>query len=274
MIINCYLTLALLLLSSTSLHAKNKPLWEFGLGVGDVNFPAYRGSSERRNFVLPTPYFVYRGTFLKADRSGLRSVFFDSDWVELNLSGSASTPVNSEHIHVRAGMPDLKPTAELGPSLDFHLWRSAIGQYKVDLRVPLRYAFTLETESRSVGWQFTPRLTWDVSDPAGFNGWNLGLLTGPVYGSTQQHDYFYTVQQRYATAEREAYTASSGYAGWQVLGALSKRFPHYWVGGFIRYDSLQGAVFADSPLVTSPHYFAGGIAISWLIAESKTRVSD
>ena len=49
--------------------AQDLPLWEAGVGVATVSFPAYRGSDQRQAFVLPTPYFVYRGEFLKADRS-------------------------------------------------------------------------------------------------------------------------------------------------------------------------------------------------------------
>jgi len=59
--------------------AEEKPLWEAGLGVGIVSFPEYRGSSKHRTWVLPTPYFVYRGKILKTDRGGVRGAFFDSE---------------------------------------------------------------------------------------------------------------------------------------------------------------------------------------------------
>lgn len=253
--------------------SEQKPTWEIGLGAGALSFPAYRGSDEQINVVLPLPYIVYRGDWLKADREGIRSIFFESEHVHLNLSMNASIPVDSDRVDVRDGMPDLKPTFEIGPSLDVTLWRSQDRQRKLELRLPARYAMTAETNPEAVGWQFTPRLTLDVIDPAKFKGWNLGLLAGPIYSSKRQHDYFYSVDERYATATRSAYNASGGYAGWQLLGALSKRFPDYWIGGFIRYDSLHDAVFADSPLVTSERYVAGGIAIAWIIGESSQRVT-
>jgi len=103
-------------------------------------------------------------------------------------------------------------------------------------------------------------------------GWNLGLVAGPLFGDRKQHQYFYSVAQQYATPERPAFVAPSGYAGVQFLVALSKRFPSYWVGGFLRYDSLSGAVFGDSPLVKRSNYLAGGIAIAWIIGESSRRV--
>ena len=43
-------------------------------------------------------------------------------------------------------------------------------------------------------------------------------------------------------------------------------------GGFVRYDNLAGASFIDSPLVRREHYFAAGLAATWLIGESSRRV--
>ena len=52
--------------------AEQKPLWEFGLGVGGVSFPAYPGSDAQRNYAVPVPFIVYRGEFIKADRDGVK----------------------------------------------------------------------------------------------------------------------------------------------------------------------------------------------------------
>lgn len=257
---------------STATPAEEKPLWELGLGVADLLYPAYRGSSETRNYVLPMPLFVYRGQFLRADKDGVRGIFFDSDLVEMNLSLAASPPVSSRSIAIRQGMPNLKPSLEVGPSLDFKLWQSANRDSKLRLFLPVRAAFTVEQNPQSIGVQFTPRLNLDIDNPPGLPGWTLGMLAGPIYGSAKQHDYFYSVAQQYATAQRPAYTAKSGYAGTQALAALWKRYPSYWVGGFVRYDNLHGGVFDDSPLVTKKSGFAAGVAISWVLGESGTRV--
>ena len=71
-----------------------------------------------------------------------------------------------------------------------------------------------------------------------------------------------------ATATRPAYQAGGGYSGTQFIAALSKRFPRYWVGGYVRYDSLQAAAFDDSPLVSRRAYLAGGVGVAWIIGES------
>jgi len=253
--------------------AREEPLWEAGMGAAVLDFPDYRGSSHSRAYVLPAPYVVYRGDLVRADRNGLRGMIFNNDRVDVNLSLGASLPVSSKDNDARAGMPDLKPTFEIGPSFDFTLVRAPDRRWNVDLRFPVRGAISLESHPRYVGTQVFPHVNLDYHDPFGFGGWNLGLLGGAVYTDTRYNDYFYSVPEAYATPSRPAFEAKGGYAGSEFIVALSKRYPKFWVGGFARYDALQGAKFVDSPLVTSKHYFAAGIAISWILGESKERVA-
>lgn len=256
----------------TSAYAEERPLWELGAGVTALQLPAYRGSAETRTDVLPIPYLVYRGEHVKADKDGVRGVLFDSDRFEVNLSLAASPPVDSDNVKVRQGMPSLHSSLELGPSVDITLWQSSGHDAKLKLFVPLRAAMTLERDPKYIGWQFTPRLNLDVANPLGQAGWTVAVVGGPVFGSREQHDYFYGVSPQYATASRPVFDAKSGYAGMQVLSALWKRFPSFWVGGFARYDDVRGAVFENSPLVTQKSGFSGGIAITWVLAQSKQRV--
>ncbi len=260
------------LLPALAMAGEEKPLWEVGAGVAAFSFPAYRGSDKVHNFLLPVPYFTYHGDFLKADRHGLRGSLFDSDRVDLTLSLSASPPTKSDDVAARAGMADLKPTAEFGPQVDVTLWRSADRARFLKLRLPVRAAFSVERSPKDIGWIFSPNLNMDVTDLPGLPGWNLGLVAGPLYATRKQHDYFYGVAPEYATAARPAYSARGGYSGSQFLASLSRRFDKTWVGAFVRYDSLRSAVFVDSPLVARRDFAAAGIAISWVIDESKTRV--
>jgi outer membrane scaffolding protein for murein synthesis (MipA/OmpV family) len=268
------LSLAALLFACCAGHAfaAEKPLWELGAGISALSLPDYRGSDQSSLYAIPFPYLVYRGAFLKADRHGIRGTFFGSDRLELNLSLGASLPVNSDDNRARQGMPDLQPTVELGPSLDLNLWRTPDRRTRLDLRLPVRTAVTVKGGMDDVGWVFSPRLNLDISDVAGLAGWNLGLLAGPMVGSARNHDYFYTVAPQYATAGRPAYEAKGGYAGSQFMMTASKRYPKYWLGAFARWDSLKGAVFADSPLVKREGYFAAGVGIAWILGESSTRV--
>ena len=270
------LVLALVLgaAGSRRAQASEQPLWEFGLGVGAVVFNDYRGASAMHALPLPVPYFTYRGPILRADRDGLHSRFLDQRYVEFDLSANATAPVFSRSSAPRNGMPNLDTTVELGPSLIGHLWRADDGRLRLDLRAPVRNAITISSPPRSIGWIFAPNLSLDYRPQGPAAGWNLGVLSGPLYAQRRYHEYFYGVAPQYATAERPAYQAPGGYAGTQLLLAISRRYPNYWIGAYVRHDWLQAAVFSDSPLVQQRSYWAGGLAIVWMIRASSRMVDS
>ena len=253
-------------------RADPQPLWELGLGAGVLGFADYRGADSAHVYPLPVPYIVYRGKFLKADEDGVRQLLFNQPYAELNLSLNATTPVFRRASGARAGMPDLKATIEAGPALALHLWHTADRRVKLDLRLPLRAALTVESSPQAIGWLFTPQLAVDIKDVWGKTGWKLGLLAGPLYADRRYDDYFYSVEPRFSTPDRPAYHARDGYAGSEALVSLSKRFPGFWVGAYARYDSLSGATFTPSPLVRRHGYGSAGIAIAWILRRSSRQV--
>ena len=253
-------------------RSDQQPLWEFGLGVGAVVFNDYRGADTTHVYPVPVPYFVYRGKFLQSDRDGLRGKLFRQDRIELNLSVNATTPVRNDS--ARAGMPDLRSTVEIGPSLNAHLWRSADSRAKLDLQLPARAAFTVESHPRGIGWFYAPHLNLDLAQYAAPTGWKLGLLAGPLFAQRRYDDYFYSVAPQYATPTRPSYAAPGGYAGTQALVALTRRFPDYWIGAYLRHDSLGGAAFGPSPLVKRDSYWSGGLGFVWMIGKSQRLVES
>jgi outer membrane protein len=256
-------------------RAEQLPLWEAGAGVTAIGFPDYRGSNERRQWVLPFPYLVYRGEFLKADERRVRGLFFKTERVELDVSVSGSVPVKGSDNEARRGMPDIDPVLELGPSLNFSLFQSGDRKAKLELRLPVRAAIASDfSRVDFTGWVFQPGLNMDVRDPLGQEGWNLGVLAGPMFASRRYHQYFYGVLPAFATPTRPAYNPGGGYAGTQLIVALSKRYRDFWAGGFARWDTLDHAVFDGSPLVKTRLYLAGGIAVAWVFGESRTRVES
>jgi len=230
----------------------------------------YRGASSSHAYPLPFVYFIYRGRFLRSDREGVRGRLFDERFVELHISLSATPPVRNAA--ARSGMPDLRSTVEIGPELDFRLWRSAQERVKLDFLAAARTAITIEARPQVIGWVFDPHLNVEFDSPGGASGWKLGLLTGPLFANRRYNDYFYTVAPQYATADRPAYQSSSGFAGTQIAASLTKRFPRYWTGGYVRYDTLSGATFADSPLVKRNSYWSAGITVAWMISRSSRLV--
>jgi len=254
-------------LSTAQAQTQLKPEWELGAGVAAIDFPMYRGSDERRSYILPVPYFVYRGETLQVNRERLRGLIFKHDTVEMDISVNGSVPAKGSK--AREGMPDLDPTLEIGPSLNFHLLYSEDRKNTFDLRMPLRGVIASDFKhTQSAGWLFQPQLNLDYRDIE-HSGWNIGLVGGPIISNRRYHQYFYNVAPQYATPTRPAYTASGGYSGMQFIFAFNKRDPNgRWMGGFMKWDSLKGAVFADSPLVRSKQYFTVGFAVTWTFDRS------
>lgn len=266
--------LVLLLCSSWTLTvaAEEKPLWEIGIGAGVAVLPDYTGSDESRAYPGPVPYVVYRGKFLKADRDGVRTYLFNRKYAELTISAGGSLPVDSDDNDARQGLPDLKPTLELGPALDLHLWKSKNEKVKLDLDIPVRFPVTVESSPRSIGVVVGPRLSLDVADFAGFQGWDFGASIGPNFADNKYHDYFYRVAPRFARADRPAFDSGGGYSSTALLTAVSKRYTNWWVGAFLRYETLKGAEFEDSPLVKQQNAVVFGIGFARVFARSKRMV--
>lgn len=254
-------------------RAEPLPLWEAGIGAAVLSLPDYRGADQGRTWLLPFPYVVYRGEFLKADERRVRGLFFKTERWELDASVNAQPPVDSSDNDARRGMPDLDAVVEIGPSLNVSLHRSADRRVEVELRLPARAAFATDFSYVDfAGWVFQPNLNVDFRDPFGQAGWKTGLLVGPIFSDRRYNQYYYAVDPAFSTAGRPAYNPAGGYAGTQLITTLSKRFPRFWLGGFARWDTLNGAAFAESPLVKTRHYFAAGIAAAWMIGESTRKV--
>ncbi len=221
--------------------------------------------------MLPVPYLVYRGESLKVDDRRFRGLFFDSDRVELEFSLSGSPPVKDDN--ARRGMPDLDPTLEIGPSLNIALYRSDSGMERLEVRLPVRTVFSSDfSHVRQTGWVFQPNLSLDFKNVLGNRGWNLGLQSGVIYADRRYNRYFYAVDPIFQMADRPAFSPSGGYGGTTLLAALSKRFPNFWIGAFAKWDSVGGAVFADSPLVRTRSNLSGGLGIAWILGASSTKV--
>jgi len=263
------LVLALMTLPA---QAEIKPKWELGVGLAAIDFPLYRGADERRSYLLPVPYFQYHGEILQLSRDRMRALFFHRGPVELDFSVNGAVPVNSSDSVARKGMPDLDPTLEIGPSLNVHLYFEERRSTNLDLRLPLRKVIATNfSRFEQQGWLFQPQLALDFRNVRQ-SGWNFGLLGSLIYADERYHQYFYDVAPQYATATRPAYSAGGGYSGAQVMTTFSRRYDSFWIGGFAKWDDLNGAAFVDSPLVKSRQSFAVGLMVSWILFSSDKRV--
>ncbi len=250
-----------------------KPLWELGAGLGLLQMPDYRGSDKNRIYLLPYPYFIYRGDILRVDRERVSGRIFKTDTVLLDISLFGQVPVKSSDNDARRGMPDLDPTVELGPSLDITLLENRQDRYKLNLTLPVRAVFSTDFSSlRHEGWVFSPRLAFEKADFISGTGLNMGISAGPLFADRGYNSYYYSVDPAYATASRPSYDAGAGYAGSSITFGLNKGYKQLVFNAFVSITFLQGAVIEDSPLVKSHYSVMSGIAVSWIFLKSAKSV--
>ena len=121
------------------------------------------------------------------------------------------------------------------------------------------------------GMTFTPFLNYRINrhEPAALTRYDISI--GPVYADEDYNDYFYAVDNEFVRPGRPAYDAGSGYGGSRITFSASRDSKRYYVGAFIRFDTLDGAVFEDSPLVETDDYYAVGFAFAWKLYASESR---
>lgn len=253
--------LAVLLLASLDALARedNLPRFELGISLVGLNLPHYRGSAGSSNYLLPLPYLKYRGERFQID-DGIEGILTISENLILTISGNASAPVDEDSPE-RVGMEELKGSIEIGPSLDYRLYRAR--RSSLWLELPLRFAVTFESNPQSIGRVFHPRLAWDKPYLAK-GDWKLRFAAGPMYASDEYHDYYYSVDPVDALAGRSVFQAEGGYSGIRADFTFSRRFDDILFGGFIRYDNLNGSVIENSSLVSDNSVWMFGLALTWV----------
>lgn len=258
-----YITIGLIF--SWPVFAEERPKFEFGLGPGWAQIPHYRGSDQNETYVIPLPYVRYYGKKLRIDREGGRYYFIEKESIKLDLSASFAPPVDSGDNRARKGMADLDLVFELGPRLQFDIYESGDQSFKFRAALPLRAAFASDfSNTDTIGYVFSPYIQFRFDD-----GLASSLSIGPMWASEEYHDYFYEVSSQQATADRPVYNARGGYSGSRITLASSYRWHDYWLGMFIRYDKLDGAVFYDSPLVKQNESLLVGIGFAWVFKSLK-----
>lgn len=262
--------LCVLVALSSSTNALAGPAWEIGLGAGGLSLPDYRGSDHRVEYLLPVPYLRYAGKRLRIDEEGARGLLFATPRARFDVSLAAGLPVNADENPARAGMPDLDPTIEFGPSLQLRLSPPDSTPGAWWLKIPARAVLSVDgVDADQQGLVLAPYLEYITRHNASRS--KISVSIGPTYADGDWHDYYYRVDPVYATPLRPAYETSGGYSGSRVTLTWSRRHNAWWYGAFMRYDNLSGAVFEESPLVKDRDFLAFGVAFARIFRSGGTR---
>jgi outer membrane scaffolding protein for murein synthesis (MipA/OmpV family) len=247
--------------------------WEVGIGPGVARIPNYVGSDHTRTWTIPIPYIVVDSPHITIDRGVLSGILPLTGRLRLDLSLSGAPPVRGGDDHAREGMSELDGVVEIGPSLDFDLYRRTGAGWptpdsdRVSLELPVRSAFAIDFDHfERIGWIVNPLIEYQMKRPLALGRLTFTLNTGPLFQSQQYNAYFYEVRDRDARPGRPAYDADAGYAGWRIAGGAGVRWRDFWFGAFARYINIRGADFDGSPLVKSDHYLAVGCGVAWVFA--------
>jgi outer membrane scaffolding protein for murein synthesis (MipA/OmpV family) len=241
------------------------PLWEVGvLGFG-VSQQAWPGSSEQIVRGLPLPFLIYRGEFLRADRTGAGLRAIRTSQFELDVGFAASFGSSSNDVEARRGMPNLGTLVEFGPRVKWQPRRGPIDEgFRIDL--PLRGVFNLDEGLASKGVAFEPALILEGQIPG---RWTWRASAGALLGDAQLAGHFYSVAPSFATPDRPAYEAQAGLIAWRLGASFSHNLgADLRLFGFLRLDSVAGSANASSPLVDRVTGLSGGLGLAYTFFRS------
>jgi outer membrane scaffolding protein for murein synthesis (MipA/OmpV family) len=240
-------------------HPQTVPSLELGVGAVVLTVPDYRGSDYYDVQALPIPYVVYHSDHLQLSREGLRARIFTVD--RLSLSVSAALNLTSRRDNPdRRGMPQLKPSLEVGPSLDYRVDEG--DHWSVRARLPVRGTISADG-ARWIGAVLAPHFRYDLDQKLGSTDLYYLATIGGLWSSSEYNQYFYGVAPQYIAPGRGPYEARSGYGGMHATLSATWRIDKWRVGAFLSNDYLAGAAFDDSPLVKTDDNVAGGFLVAY-----------
>lgn len=268
----CHCAIALLcLITGNYASAEQLPLWELGLGIGGLHQPYYPGSKQTRSYLFPVPLPVYRGKIFKSDDDGMRAEIIEGSRYKLDLSLDFNLAIDSDDVALRAGMDDVDSMLQIGPSLEITLAETEHTNWLLKLPVRANFGISGDGLDQS-GYTFAPNVTYFRNFDFKGKPWRAGVAAGVQFGSRDYQNVYYGVDQRFATNDRLAYQAESGYSGSRVLMTLrSINSERLWVW-FMRYENISGARFEDSPLVETSNGLTIGFIYSKFLLKSKRTV--
>ena len=250
-------------------------LWEMRLAAFGRYGAAYPASEEYQVDIIPLPLPIYRGKFLRLgddQENPIRGRLFRRERIKLDFAFDLNFPSDSDDIDARTGMPDLDLLLEVGPELELEFASPAPFDGRWFLGLQLRPAFSFDgLDPTYQGLVFSPELTYRKK-LAGKLKNEIKIRLTPAFANSKYMDFFYSVDPAFATPERPAFNAKSGYLGTDFTVNLLRRLNDSFellLGA--RVSSHQGAANEDSPLFTDDMTYSVYAAFTWKFWESERR---
>lgn len=238
--------------------AKQRPVWEIGVGAFGTYQPAYYGSEEDNFGGFPVVYFSYRGEDFSILSNGLYDVAADDENVfDFGLSVDLTGDVDSDE---RLYFGDIDTVIEAGPKLTFALY--ADGESRLEASLAARVAY--EWGEDYIGWVLQPEVAFLTTIDANTR---MGIFVSPKFGFDGYNERFYST---YSTLEYgPAFYADDGYIGTDIgLRLVSDVTDQFRISGEIRAISLSGAENEESPLYQEDWNFAARIGFTYSLWQS------
>ena len=257
--------------AESSTEKEKLPLYEYGIVGIAAQLPHYRGSDEYTAYAFPLPYFVYRGENIKANRDGVRGIFWRNEKFETDISISGNPPVSDDN-EAREGMGELDGLIEIGPALRYYFYDLGEREsffFQWNIRAGFSFGFDSGIDVSYQGLISDCSLVYRNASLFRAQNIRFHFNTGPQFSDSELHSYFYEVGEEYVTPTREQYSSEAGYGGWQISGSILKELtPKIWLSFYGRYMNSDGAAFEDSPIVKTTNNYVVGTLLVWKFGES------
>lgn len=248
------------------------PLWEAGVFGAGITQPAYPGADERASLLFGLPFVIYRGEYLRIDRStvGVRAI--KTPRSELDVGFAASLGSRAEGIEARRGMDDLGMLLEFGPRLKINIGDASADPGASRIQIPVRGVFDVNDHFRFRGIAYELQWVKDMELP---KNWSVTTNLAAVFGDQQLVDTFYRVAPGEATPVRPAYAATGGLIALRASLWASHLFtPDMRIISYLRFDSVAGAANHGSPLIRRDSGWTVGLGLAWTLADSERSAKD
>ncbi len=247
------------------------PLYEYGIVGLAAHYPHFTGSDEYQTYAFPLPYFVYRGEIIRADRDGIRGIFWRYKQFETDISLAGNPPAGDNN--ARKGMEDLHALGEGGPALNYYFFDYGERDsffFQTTLRAAFSFDFDNGLAVEHEGYVSDISVIYRDSRIFREKKIRFHASSGIRFADAAMHRYFYDVPLADVTPNRRYYEAEGGYGGLQVSGSITKELTRsFWVSCYGRWVNIDGAAYEDSPLVSTHNNYIVGAMLIWKIGESE-----